>query len=113
MIWTESEIEMFTTINNSYNETIITDLQTYDNLFVTYLKRDKDRVAEYRLTPSGDLDWEFMDDKMLVWRKTSLDRPVQVYGFRNPDILLGLPFKQHLDKKFNEIFDSGDAEVYL
>lgn len=113
MIWTESEIEMFTTINNSYDEVIVADIQTYDNLFLTYLKRDSDHVAEYRLTPSGDFDWEFMGDKMLVWRKTSLDRPVQVAAFRNPEMLLGLSFKQHLDKNFHDIYDSGDAEVYL
>lgn len=113
MIWTESEIEMFTTINNSYDGVIVADIQTYDNLFLTYLKRDRGHIAEYRLTPSGDFDWEFMGDKMLIWRKTSLDRPVQVAAFRSPEMLLGLSFKQHLDKNFHDIYDSGDAEAYL
>jgi len=113
MIWTESEIEIFTAINSSYDESIVTDLQTRENPFISYLKRDEDRVAEYPLTPSGDLDWEFMSDKMLVWRKVSLDRPVQVYAFRNPDMLLGPSFKQYLDKNFDDIYDGGDVEVYL
>ncbi|MDD4248350.1 MAG: hypothetical protein PHT13_04415 [Methanosarcina sp.] len=113
MIWTESEIEMFTTINNSYDGVIVADIQTYDNLFLTYLKRDRGHIAEYRLTPSGDFDWEFMGDKMLIWRKTSLDRPVQVAAVRSPEMLLGLSFKQHLDKNFHDIYDSGDAEAYL
>lgn len=113
MIWTESEIEMFTTINNSYEEVIITDIQTHENLFLTYLKRDKDRVADYSLTPNGALDWKFMGNKMLIWRKISIDRPVQVYAFRNPDMLLGLSFKQYIDKNCHDIYDSGDAKVYL
>jgi len=113
MIWTESEIEMFSIINNSYDNLIVTDLQTRENLFITYLKRDSDHVAEYSLNSNGSLDWEFMGDKMLTWRKVSLDRPVQVYAFRNPDMLLGFSFKQYLDKNCHDICDSGDAEVYL
>ena len=111
IIWTESEMEMFTNLNNSYDGIIFSDLQTRQMPFQKYIKRD--RVADYLATSDGRLDWGYMRDKMLVWRKNSLDRPVQVNGFENSDILLGFTFKHYLDNNYDNIYDTGNAKAYL
>ena len=109
MIWTESEVEMCRNINNSYDDLILTDAMTVDNIFQTYLSRGK--VAEYAVTPAGTLNWERMGDKMLIWRKISLDRPIKVQY--SPKMLLGPFFKYNLDNKCHVIYDSGYAKAYL
>lgn len=111
MIWTESEMEMFENINNSSDDIIVSDLQTTENIFITYLKRDN--VATYLLTPRGVLDWEYMGNKVLTWRKTSLDRPVQVKPYESPDMLFGSDFKHNLDNSYHAIYNSGEAKEYL
>ena len=111
MIWTESEMEMFINLNNSSDDIIISDLQTSENIFLTYLKRDS--VATYLLTPGGDLDWEYIGNKVLTWRKTSLDRPIQVKPYKSPDMLFGFAFKYNLDNNYHAIYDSGDSKAYL
>ncbi|WP_292373437.1 hypothetical protein [Methanosarcina sp. UBA411] len=111
MIWTESEMEMFANINSSSDDIIVSDLQTTENIFITYLKRDN--VATYLLTPRGVLDWEYMGNKVLTWRKTSLDRPVQVKPYESPDMLLGSDFKHNLDNNYHAIYNSGEAKEYL
>ncbi|WP_292379794.1 hypothetical protein [Methanosarcina sp. UBA289] len=111
MIWTESEMEMFANINSSSDDIIVSDLQTTENIFITYLKRDN--VATYLLTPRGVLDWEYMGNKVLTWRKTSLNRPVQVKPYESPDMLLGSDFKHKLDNNYHAIYNSGEAKEYL
>ncbi len=111
MIWTESEMEMFANINSSSDDIIVSDLQTTENIFITYLKRDN--VATYLLTPRGVLDWEYMGNKVLTWRKTSLNRPVQVKPYESPDMLLGSDFKHNLDNNYHAIYNSGEAKEYL
>jgi hypothetical protein len=109
MIWTESEIEMCINLNNSYDDLILTDSQTLTNIFETYLSRN--RVAEYAVTPAGTLDWERMANRMVMWRKISLNRPIRVQYV--PKMLLGPAFKYHLDNNYNAIYDSGSAKTYL
>lgn len=110
-IWAESEIKMLTNINNLYEDTIITDTQTHENIFLTYLKRN--RVADYLITSNGSLDWEYMGDKLIIWRKVSIERPVQVHGFGDPKMILGSAFKQYLDRNYHDVYDCGNGEVYL
>jgi hypothetical protein len=109
MIWTESEIEMYTNLNNSYDDLILTDSQTLTNIFETYLSRKK--VAEYAVTPAGTVDWDRMANRMVIWRKMSLDRPIRVQYV--PKMLLGPAFKYDLDNKYHTIYDSGSAKTYL
>ena len=109
MIWTESEIEMCINLNNSYDDLILTDSQTLTNIFESYLSRN--RVAEYAVTPAGTLDWERMANRMVMWRKISLNRPIRVQYV--PKMLLGPAFKYHLDNNYNAIYDSGSAKTYL
>jgi hypothetical protein len=51
-----------------------------------------------------------MKDKLIVWRKTSLERSVQI---GDSSIVLGNEFKKHLDSNFNSIYDVGDSKFYL
>ncbi len=111
MVWTESEMKLFTSINNSYSDYIVSDIQTFRRPFKTYLKRGT--VTAYQKTPEGDLNWEYMGDKLLIWRKSSLDRPVQVQGYRSPSIILGMNFKRYLDINYSNIYDTGEAKAYL
>lgn len=111
MIWTESEMEMFTNLNNSSDSIIVSDLQTSENIFLTYLKRDN--MTTYLLNSRGSFDWDYMGNKVLTWRKTSLDRPVQVKPDESPDMLLGFDFKYYLDNNYHAIYNSGDSKAYL
>ena len=109
IVWTESEVKACVCINNSYDDLILTDAQTGSNIFQTYLFRE--RVAEYVVTPEGTLDWERMANRVLVWRKISLDRPIRVHYY--PKMLLGPAFKRDIDNKYHAIYDSGHAKTYL
>lgn len=111
MVWTESEMKLFTSINNSYSDYIVSDLQTFRRPFEIYLKRDK--ITAYQTTPEGDLNWKYMGDKLLIWRKCSLDTSVQIQGYRNPNMILGVDFKRYLDVNYSNIYDTGEAKAYL
>ena len=54
-----------------------------------------------------------MNGKLVIWRKVSLTRPVQMAGYRHPAMLLGTEFKNHLDNNFSCISDTGEARAYL
>ena len=110
LVWTESEIALFEKINNSYGGVIVADLQTGGRPFEIYLKRKK--CASCILTTEGNMNWNHMNDKLIIWRKVSLTRPVQVGGYRNPEMLLGNEFKNHLDNNFSCISDTGEARAY-
>jgi len=111
LVWTESEMTLFEKINNSYDERIVADLQTSGRPFQSYFKRYKTRP--YHLTTEGDTDWDYMNGTLVIWREVSLTRPVQMAGYRNPIMLLGTEFKNHLDNNFSCIFDTGEARAYL
>lgn len=108
--WTNSEMALFHRINNSYSGIIITDLQTGARPFKVYLMRYN--TMYYHLTSEGNIDWDTMDDKLVIWRRSSLMRPVQAGGYRNPSVLLGSKFKDKLDKTFGCIYDTGEARAY-
>ena len=112
LVWTESEMALFRKINNSYNGVIVTDLQTRV-INSAYLKREKGKISSYLSTLNGDMNWDFMNDKLVIWRKISLTRPVQVAAYRNPNMLLGKEFKNNLDNKFSCIYDTEEARAYL
>lgn len=111
VVWTESEMMLFGKMNDSYGGVIVTDLQTRNRPFQTYLKREKS--ACYASTIEGDVDWDYMNGKLVIWRKVSLTRPVQMAGYRHPAMLLGTEFKNHLDNNFSCISDTREARAYL
>ena len=111
LVSTESEMQFFESTNNFYSGTIIADLQTTRNQYKIY--QDRKKVGDYPSTNSGDLNWTFMNDKLVIWRKVSLERSVQVQGKKNPKMILGINFKNKLDTDFNTIYDTGDSKAYL
>ncbi|KAF5426104.1 MAG: hypothetical protein C5S46_05740 [Candidatus Methanomarinus sp.] len=111
MVWTESEMKLFTNINNSYEGYIVSDRQTRIRLFQTHLKRVKS--ADYPTSLEGNLNWDYMNNNLVIWRKVSLTRPIQVGGYRNPMMLVGRNFKVHLDDEFSSVYDTGLAKAYL
>ncbi|MDR7666074.1 hypothetical protein RG963_09865 [Methanosarcina sp. Z-7115] len=111
LVSTESEIQLFKSTNNSYSGIIVADLQTARNQYEIY--QDRKEVADYPSTILGDINWKYMDDKLVIWRKVSLQRPVQIHGEKNPRMLLGIDFKNRLDRDFNAVYDTGDAKAYL
>jgi hypothetical protein len=113
LVWIESEVTLSQNVNNAYNGEIITDLQTAETNFGCYLKRKIGEIAIYRLTPEGNIDWSYMNNKLVVWRKASLTRYVQVSGHRYPEMLLGNEFKNQLDNNFSCMYDTGSAKAYF
>ena len=111
LVWTESEMTLFEKINNSYDGLIAVDLQTRYRPFQTYLKREE--TVDYQSTSEGDMNWDYMSSKLVIWRKASLKRPMQVSGPRHPLMLLGKDFKNHLENNFGSIYDTGEARAYM
>lgn len=111
MVWTESEMMLFGKMNDSYSGVIVADLQTWNRPFKIYLKREQ--IASYKVTIERDVDWDYLNGKLVIWREVSLTRPVQMEGYRSPTMLLGTEFKNHLDNNFSCISDTGEARSYL
>jgi hypothetical protein len=108
LIWTEAEMTSFSKMDHLYEGVIVTDAQTQERPFQVYLKRKK--ISAYQTNNHEDLNWNYMKDKLIVWRKTSLERSVQI---GDSSIVLGNEFKKHLDSNFNSIYDVGDSKFYL
>jgi len=102
--WTESEMTLSKSINTSYDGTIVVDLHG-----LTGFK--KGTLRYYQLTPEGDIDWDYMSNILVIWKKKSLTRPVQVSG--SVAILLGDKFKIYLDENFSCMYDVGEVRAYL
>ena len=87
-VWTESERTISKSVRNYYDGII-----TFGSL-----------------TPDGNIDWSYMNNKLVIWRKMSLTRPIKVSGCY---MFLGNEFKNHLDGNFSCIYDTGAARAYL
>ena len=112
MLWTSSEVALFKNVNMSYNGVIVTDSLAKGAIFGSLIKRGKIRV--YPVTLKRDMDWNRMNDTLVIWRKISLTRPVQVAAYKSrPNMLLGAEFKNSLDKNFCCIYDTEEAKAYL
>jgi hypothetical protein len=97
-IATESEMALSENVGKFYNGTI---------------------MRYYALTPAGDISWSYMTNKLFIWKKIGLTRPVRVkilmdIGSRSwPNMLLGEEYKTHLDGNCSCIYDTGGARAYL
>lgn len=105
LIWTESEITLFTNINKLYEGVIVSDSQTINRPFRTYLKREKIRES------SGNLDRDLINDKMFIWREVTLTS--SVYDRNGNRIFLGRNFMKGLEINLNKIYDTGGSKAYL
>ena len=87
-VWTESERMLLKNVDDYYDSVITFGI----------------------LTPDGNIDWSYMNNKLVIWRRMSLTRPIKVSGYY---ISLGKEFKRHLDGNFSCIYDTGEARAYL
>lgn len=113
-IWTESEINLFKGVNSTYNGVIISDRESQVRPFKTYLKRNKN-IGYYPFTLEGSPNWSSMNKGMVIWRKSSLVRPVQVYAqtSSSPLMNLGESFEETLNNNFSAVYDTGLAKAYI
>ena len=109
--WTESEMTLFKNLNDTYDGEIVADVQTGIRPFKTYLVREK--TTYYPLTTEGGITWAYMQNKVVIWTKDSLNRPVGVGGYGGPLMLLGEDFKLTLDENFSCMYDTGNAKAYI
>lgn len=110
LVWKQSEMTVFEKTSGIYSGPIVTDLQTRGKPFEVYIKN---HVSVYKLTEENEIDWEYMNNKLVIWREISLTRPIQVQGYRNPQVLLGNDFKNYLDENFNCVFNTRGARAYV
>ena len=101
---TESEMALSKSINTSYDGIVFVD--TYG------LRGFKNGTLRcYPLTPEGDIGWDYMSNRLVIWKKGSLTRPVHLSG--GVARLLGDKFKNYLDENFNCMYDVGEVRAYL
>jgi len=113
LIWTESEMNMYTNVIRVYDGVIIADVQTDRRPFETYLKNENS--TSYRLLSSGEIDTNRFSTGLVIWRKDSLTRPMSTRDDRyvTTNVLLGNPFWQYLNNDYGCIANSGSARSYL
>lgn len=112
VIWTESEMSLFSWTNNTYNGNIIADEHTQQRPFNTYLKNS--HCKTYRLLPDGTVDTQFLSSGLVIWREHSLDRPMIFSGGRRfTAMLLDDHFWNYLQDNHNCISNTGGARGYL
>ena len=112
MIWTESEMNMYAHINETYDGTIIADVQTAGRPFETYLKTDS--AKKYTITRDGQINKDALSQGLVVWRKSSLNRPTSCRDARYvTNLLLGDEFYHYLDNNYSCIFDVCEGRSFL
>lgn len=112
MIWTESEMNMYAHINETYDGTIIADGQTAGRPFETYLKTDS--AKKYTITRDGQINKDALSQGLVVWRKSSLNRPTSCRDARYvTNLLLGDEFYHYLDNNYSCIFDVCEGRSFL
>lgn len=112
LIWTESEMRMYTHINETYDGTIIADAQTTSRPLKTYLKNQ--RSVSYRILSDGTMDTYSLSSGLVLWRKDSLSRPMVVRDDRYvTNMLLGNQFWGYLNNNYCCISDTHTARSYL
>jgi|GEM_PF-1456365 len=113
LVWTESEMEMYTHINSTYNGVISADEQTHQRPFKTYLKNLQS--VSYRIQPNGTLDIKLLSGSLVIWRMDSLSRLVYVIDNqqRLGRTLLGDQFREYLNNNYNCVSDAHSARGYL
>lgn len=112
LVWTESEMDMYCHINETYTGTIIADEHTHTRPFSTYLKNK--RSTSYQILPNGTLDKDLLSKGLVIWRRDSLTRPVHVRDNRYvTPVLLGSQFWEYLNNNYSCISDTYSAKSYF
>lgn len=110
LVWTDSEMSLFTHVNELYDNVIVADKQTEIRPFETYLHRDVNKVTAYPVNSQGEINWDVMSKNMIIWRKTSLNRTT---SSSSVDMLLGRNFEEKLDDNFSCIYNTGEAKAFV
>jgi hypothetical protein len=111
-IWPESEMTMYVHMNETYDGTIIADLNTASRVFETYLKT-KD-TKSYVITQDGQINKDELSQGLVVWRKNSLNRLITCRDARYvTNLLLGDEFYQYLNNNYSCVFDVDEGRGFL
>lgn len=116
LIWKESEVSLYNNINNTYPGVILTDRHSLSTILTEYVKTDENKSGVYLFTSEKQPVNSYMDDKIVIWRKSSLERPVlcEVVGFSGTHkIILGKTFEKIMNANYNLIYNTGEAKAYL
>ena len=97
-------------LNKSYDNVIVADKQTKVRPFETYLCGDRHKLAIYPSNEKAEINWNLMNDKLIIWRKTSLTRPLTCSSV---DLLLGHDFEARLHDNFSCIYNTGEARAFI
>ena len=112
LIWIESEMSMYTHINETYSGTIIADEHTAGRPFEIYLKTND--AKKYTITQGGQINKDALSQGLVVWRKSSLNRPKSCRDARYvTNLLLGDEFYQYLGNNFSCTFDVCEGRGFL
>lgn len=112
LVWSESEMKMYSTIDQKYNGSIVADEHTAVRPFETYLHNKN--AKSYTLKTNGSLDLSQLSQGVIIWRKVSLNRPVACRdNFFVSPMLLGDKFHYYLNTNYNCIFDVDNAKAYI
>jgi hypothetical protein len=111
-IWTESEMNMYIHINETYCGTIIADYNTMKRIFEVHLKTNS--AEGYTIDQEGQIRKDVLSQGLIVWRKSSLNRLTLCGDDKYvTSILLGDEFYQYLDKNYSCIFDVCEGKGFL
>lgn len=116
LIWKESEITLYKNINNTYEGMILTDLHSLSTILIEYVKTDENKRGVYSLTSEKQPVNSYMDDKMVIWRKTSLERPIfaGIIGLKGThEVILGKSFEEIMNENYNLIYSTDEAKAYI
>jgi len=110
LVWTDSEMSLFTHVNEISDNVIYTDKQTEIRPFETYLYRDPHKVKVYPVNNKGKLKWNVMNKNLIIWRKTSLSRPISC---SLGEMRLGRDFEEKLYDHYSCIYNTGEAKAFV
>ena len=113
LLWTDSEVTLFSFVNDSYADTVVADVHSQELVFQGYLKNGN--CIGYPITVSGGFDWNSVEGAMIIWREASSTRPVDALapGHVLTEILFGPGFLNDLERSSSCISDTGSARAYL
>ena len=103
---------MYVHINETYSGTIIADHNTMLRVFEVYLKTNSAKA--YKITQDGQIDMDVLAQGLVVWRKSSLSRPILCADDKDSTkILLGDEFYRYLDNNYSCIVNTCEGRGFL
>lgn len=107
----ESEMALSLDLSKYSDSYIISDGGVIFGPEKYYLKSDDSDVFHY--SSFGTIDWNYLKNKLIIWRECTLVRVVPMSSTNAPTSPLGSFFKEGLDNRYGCIWDSGGAKAYL